>query len=366
MNIWILTHAIAPEKIGGSETQTRALATELGKRHSVTVVVRKTSFPSEFEKRDNFLIKGLGRKARGRFPLFSFTSSVLREIHNNRKEITVILAKSIQNGTLGVLAGKLFRIPVAVLIESEREFKDRSFWNDLILVFLSRNTRLLVQTPGLQEELSRRIGEKAAVIPNGVYLDEGRARGEKVVYVGRLIRDKINDKGVRYLIEAVKDTVVETLIIGDGPEKENLVALAGTSRNIIFLGKVEPEEVPRFLKQSFVLVLPSIYGEGLPNVILEALAVGLPVIATRTAGIEDIIEHGKTGFLVLPGDSRAIRRYIDLLHRDKALQARMSEDCKKEAARYAWPRVARLFEKILRETSGVSESLEEAGDARRD
>ena len=354
MNIAILTNAIAPDKVGGSETQTRALAGELGKRNAVRVFVRRGAGRPDVERRENFIVVRLGRKTAFPLPPFQFSASVLREVKKDRQNIDALLAKTVENGLVAACARKLWGIPAAVLIESEKEFKGKPRWNRLALKFVSWNTRLLVQTAGLQRDLFRLTGVQAAVTPNGVSLRPERASGEKVVYVGRLVRDKMNDKGVRFLIEAVRGSEMGTVIVGDGPEREALRARAAGAPNISFVGGVPPESVPDYLLQAFVLVVPSIYGEGLPNVVLEAFSVGLPVVAAATGGIPDLIEHGRTGFLVPPGDPRELRRCIDLLWKDGSLRRRMSESCKREAEKYSWEKAGQFFEEALKSAAGGS------------
>jgi glycosyltransferase involved in cell wall biosynthesis len=273
-----------------------------------------------------------------------------------RNILDAILVKTIQLGLIGLLAKKIFRVPVAVLIEGEQEYRNKNFFNQMALRIVSKYSRMIVQTKEIQRQLYQKVGIKAEVIPNGIYISQDRANGEKVLFIGRLIRDKKNDKGVRYLIDAVKDLPVDTYIIGDGPEKTNLMTRAHKNKRIHFMGEVYPDKVPSFLKQGRVLVLPSVYGEGLPNVIIEALCFGLPVIATRTAGIVDILEHGKTGFLLTPKDSSEIKTYIHKLMEDSELWKIMSQNCRREAKNYEWSKIAPLFESLLKFTGNTAKS----------
>lgn len=347
----IITHGIAPDKIGGSETQTHGLATELARRNEVVVITRWKKDLPRIEEKDQFVIKRLGRKHRWPLPVFSFTFEALSEIGKSRGNIDVILSKTIYFGFLCLFIKALFKIPVVVLIEGEQEYKDQRLLNQFVLRLVSKRSRMIVQTKKIQDELQKRVGVTAEVIPNGVWLGKKKASGKKVIYAGRLIRDRKNDKGVRYLIDAVKGLDGGTLVIGDGPERERLEKRAEGAENIRFLGEVLPQEILFYLEDGFVLVLPSIYGEGLPNVILEALSVGLPVIATRTAGISDIIQHGKTGFIVEPGDAEELRHFIDTLRKDTHLWHEMSRNCLQEVKKYDWNVIAQRFENILRDTA---------------
>lgn len=349
MNICIVTHGIAPDKIGGSETQTLGLATELAKKHRVTVITRRKEGRPRTEEKNGFVIRRLGRKYGRPVPFFSFNFEFFREMWKSRKKIDILMAKTIYFGFLCLPARYLLGLPLVVLIEGEQEYMDESLMNRFTLRVVSRRSRMKVQTEKIREELLRKTGVEADVIPNGLYPQEKTAAGEKVIFAGRLIRDKKNDKGVRFLIEAVRDTGLETLIIGDGPEREHLESLAREEKNISFAGEVPPEEIIGCLLQGFVLVLPSVYGEGLPNVILEAMSVGLPVISTATAGIADIIEHGRTGFIVEPENASALRASIELLRKNRVMWEDMSRNCRREAASYDWENIARRFERLFEE-----------------
>jgi glycosyltransferase involved in cell wall biosynthesis len=124
-----------------------------------------------------------------------------------------------------------------------------------------------------------------------------------VLYAGRLVARK----GIGYLLEAWRDVSPEfpdsrLLLLGDGPLRQSLEAasfrlgIAGTAR---FAGRVD--NVPEYLRAADLFVLPSLQ-EGLPNALLEAMASGAPVVATRIGGVTDVVEPDRTAILVEPGD----------------------------------------------------------------
>lgn len=129
-------------------------------------------------------------------------------------------------------------------------------------------------------------------------------------------------KGQVGLIEAFSQVVdriptAHLMLVGDGPDEEILkdaVATAGLGDNVSFFPFTrEPVKVFELLD---ILVLASLYKEGLPNVLLEALAMGVPVVSTRLAGTPEVVHDGQTGLLVEPGDIAALAAAIGRLGGD--------------------------------------------------
>ena len=133
-----------------------------------------------------------------------------------------------------------------------------------------------------------------------------------------------SQKGHRYLIEAAKSIVkdfpkVRFVLVGDGDlrrELEEQVGAADLTGNFIFLGF--REDVRELLKMFDIFVLPSLY-EGLPNVVLEAMATGLPVVATSVDGTPELIVNGKTGYLVAAKQPQPLAAKIKALLSDTKL-----------------------------------------------
>jgi glycosyltransferase involved in cell wall biosynthesis len=135
-----------------------------------------------------------------------------------------------------------------------------------------------------------------------------------LISVGRLVEKK----GFHLLIDALAKLSADglrprCLLVGEGEDRARLVARAAERgvTTVEFLGMRTHDEVRRLMTQASLMVLPCIIGEdgnrdALPTVLLEALACGLPAISTPVGGIEEIIEHGRTGLLVPAGDVDAL------------------------------------------------------------
>ncbi len=330
--------------LGGTELQSLGLARNLSRKHDVTVITRRYKNLPKEEKRKGFSVRRFGFID---FPVISFFSHVISSLMLVRKERPDILQCMMltPNGLVGVFSGKLFGIRFVPWVRGGDWYLTKGFIGRRIVSYVIRNSPLiLVQTESIQREVSEKFpGKRVVAVPNGVEPQKAKANGSKVVYVGNL-RGR---KGVKYLIEAMKGIGAELVVVGDGPERRNLESLAG--ENVSFTGRVMPEDVQKYLKEAAVFVLPAIKGEGLPNVVLEAMSMGIPVVSTNIAGIPDVVEHGRTGFLAEPGDPRTLRKHIKRLLEDRKLRENMSRECIKEAEKYSWESVTNKLEKAYEE-----------------
>jgi glycosyltransferase involved in cell wall biosynthesis len=169
-------------------------------------------------------------------------------------------------------------------------------------------------------------------------------KGANLLFVGRLAAVK----GLPILLDALRDLSGDwkLTVIGDGPDRATLEAQA-QGLNVDFLGYRSQSEVAEALSNTDVFVLPS-FAEGVPVVLMEAMASAVPVVATRIAGIPELVDHATSGLLVRPGDPQELRAALDhMLADSKARQdmglagrAKVSDDfnINTEAAR-----LSRLF-----------------------
>lgn len=170
------------------------------------------------------------------------------------------------------------------------------------------------------------------------------------VAAGRLVRKK----GFEYLIEAVAATPgVHLALAGDGTLAAELRQRA-TGRHVAdrihFLGNLSQDAVARLLAAGDVAVVPSVRDDsgnvdGLPNVVLEALASGTPLIATPAGGIGAVVEHERTALLVPERDARALAAALRRIAGDRALGAALGAAATRLVAeRFGWDRVADRLE----------------------
>lgn len=173
--------------------------------------------------------------------------------------------------------------------------------------------------------------EKLKVIRCGLFLDalpSPAARGTmRIVCVGRLSPEK----GQAGLLEAFRSVVTdypnaELVLVGDGPDAamlQNIAEGLDLSNRVRFAGRLSEEDTLNEIARSDVLVLPS-FMEGLPIVLIEAMALGTTVIASRVAGIPELVEDGQSGLLFTPSRWDELADCIRRLFSDQPLRLRLS------------------------------------------
>ena len=163
----------------------------------------------------------------------------------------------------------------------------------------------------------------------------GRARAPEALLlaVGRLARTKGFDTAIESLaVLAGRGLRPRLIIVGDGPERRRLMQLAGArgvAEQIQFAGSLTQDELLPLYRRAWLLVAPSRVlangrRDGIPNVIVEALAMGLPCVGTRAAGLEEVIRPGENGALAPPDDPAALADALATLLADPSLLDAMS------------------------------------------
>lgn len=176
--------------------------------------------------------------------------------------------------------------------------------------------------------------------------------GDRIIlFVGNLVRVK----GIYELTEAFaqisqKFLDAKLVIVGTGEEKNALIDLAhkkGLQRKIIFAGQIQHEELVWWYAASEIVVLLS-YHEGVPNVIKEAMSCGRPVVATRTIGISELVDDGKSGILVHPGSINDAVAALEKLLGDSRLKRKMGEYARQLILKGMpnWQQTAEAYRKV--------------------
>ncbi|MEF8873953.1 MAG: glycosyltransferase family 4 protein [Candidatus Thermoplasmatota archaeon] len=182
---------------------------------------------------------------------------------------------------------------------------------------------------------------------------EEEIEGTNLLYVGRLHEVK----GLPSLLKAFstineKYPEARLTLIGKGPFKDVLVELSkrlDISDQVEFTGEIEHGELPKHYQRGDIFILPSL-SEGLSNVLMEAMASGLPIVATEVGGNPELVKDGKGGYLVQPENPSALAEALKSLIEEKDMREKMGEFNRRCIQRYEQERVlerrAEIFENI--------------------
>jgi glycosyltransferase involved in cell wall biosynthesis len=281
---------------------------------------------------------------------------LLRRLIHCRPEILYTL--TVVPNIWGRILGRLVRIPVIVagyrsLLPRQHE---RWLW--------PLSHRIICNARALEEIMVDRFhveSRRIAVIPNGVDTDHfspamgARAPEPTVLCVGRLVADK-DPLG---LLLGLRQAALEVPrarfeIIGNGPLRGRLEAAIREASLESRISLIPPvQDIRPYLNRAWVLALASIR-EASPNVILEAMASGLPVVATHVGGIPEVVANGQTGFLVEPGDHRGFADALVTILREDSRRRAMGKSARETVcARFPVCRMIRQTERVF--TAAVCE-----------
>lgn len=182
----------------------------------------------------------------------------------------------------------------------------------------------------------------------------GQEEKKVVLFVGRLVEKK----GVTYLIEAMKEVDALLVIVGDGPLREKLEAQSYAANaisewdKIRFLGAKTHEELRIIYASADLFVCPSVTAkdgdqEGIPTLIMEAMASGLPVIASNSGGTGGLVKNGINGFLCEEKNVQQLANNVRRLLCDEKLYLRMQEEEKKIIGQYDYRCIAKKYKNLL-------------------
>jgi colanic acid/amylovoran biosynthesis glycosyltransferase len=283
-----------------------------------------------------------------------------------------------RGGALALPIARALGLPLVVTFHGGDATKDGPYRSRLFPTIFQRRCAALQREAALIVCVAEHVREallardfpaaKLKVIRYGV---EPEADGETppppkrpyLLFVGRFVEKK----GVSHLLEAMRaleseGAAIDLVLIGDGPMAEALKLQSSGLKHARFLGWLPNPEVRRLMRSALALCVPSVAAhtgdaEGLPNVVLEAMACAAPVIGSQAGGIPEAVEHGRTGFLVPQADPRAIADAVGRLLGDPALRRRMGNAAKATAtSRFSAITQSRLLEDALLAVSDRSKA----------
>lgn len=371
MRILLINYEFPPLG-GGAGNATQNIARELSRAgHNVLVLTTWFSGLSEDEMTEEYrVIRVKSKRARvdrsNVFEMFHFAWRAVvdgRDVAKEFKPDATISFFAIPSGLVAWYFKKKFGVPYVVSLRGgdvpgflpENLRWHHIFSAPLTTLVWKNAAHIVANSEGLRilaDKTALRYGKKVTMIPNGVDRELFSTRSEsassnttKILFVGRLTEQK----GVTYIIDAVNEILKKRndlkgslvcSIIGDGPLRgvlEEKVKGLGLGDSIIFHGWVPREKLPTFYQNADVFVLPS-SDEGMPNVVLEAMASGLPIITTFVPGSEELVVGGENGMLV-KDRTELTPAMLDFLDNREKWQA-MGRASLERSKKFDWVKIA--------------------------
>ncbi len=362
---------------GGAGNATFHLAKEFAlKGHAVTVITTRYSGESMNERVDGFSILRVPaiRKSVARsnpVEQFSFMLGVfikgLSFLFKWKPDI-VIAFFGVPSGPGAYIHKRITKKPYIISLRGgdvpgfrPDDFRFYHWISAPIIRLVWRYSDLVVANSSGLRSLALKFDPNSVieVIPNGVdpkkYTLNRKNWNENILlFTGRLV----HQKGIDILLNAlaeIKNKEFKLIIVGDGPEKQNLEEQTRTlkiDKRIQFTGWVNRSKLNDYYNEASIFVFPS-RQEGMPNSILEAMSCGLPVIATKIAGSEELITEGKGGYLTTSEDLNELIIALESLLEDKYAREEMGRFNRQLILKkYTWLDIASKYEELIKDVIG--------------
>lgn len=364
-------HLITSFEIGGTERQAVELLKRLDRdRFDIRLAVLRNEGP--FYREIEAIFPTVPR-----FPLKSFyDANAVKQLSRLRRlmardKIDILHAHDFYSSFIGAAAARLARVRVIACQRHLKLSDSRAHEFGTRLIHRLAH-RVLVNSEAIRDRIievgSARIG-KITVIRNGV-LDAPESNNQTRDQIRRELRLTANAKligmvarlqpvkGHRFFIDAAASVLrdqpnVHFVLVGDGPlrsEIETRIAQCGLTDRMHLLG--DRTDVARLVAGFDLLVLASLH-EGLPNAVMEAMAAGVPVVATAVGGTKELIIDGESGYLTPPSDSAALANRITHALRDDENRAKITSAARSRInAEYGMDRMVDSVERVYDELMG--------------
>lgn len=365
--VLVLCGGIYPEKIGGSEVHVFYTCSRLAERgHRVFVISSAPTLSSKTSNENVPFVKVSLKLWPTPFATLSYLIKSFIVGFKLRKQIDIVHAHIADYPTVAAILFSLFsRKPCLVTCHGIRtRISGRKFLHRIFqLPFLYNVKGIFTVSGEIATLLIRKYGipkRKIFVVGNGYdggiiqelakpQLKAEIKRLKRIICVANMRPEKDHVtllKGFREI--AAKYPDIELHIIGDGPLRSQLELFCSEnnlSSKVIFEGVKSHEEAVRAIAESTIFVLTSVE-EGLPTVLVEAMALGKPVIATTVGGIPEIVKDGVNGILIPPRSPEHVAKALERLLTNSVLRRKLGKAAAESVKDYTWSKTAEKYEKI--------------------
>ncbi len=353
--------------VGGAEVAVKEITDKIKDYQFDLITSRFSKKNPKKEKIGNVIVYRVGwgmKFDKYLLPILGFLKA--KKLFRKNKHSLIWCINASQAGLAGLFLKIINpKLPFLLTLQ-EGSSEKRIFWRRLIVWPLFK---LIFKKADYVQAISKylagwgkKMGAKCPieVVPNGVDIKKFPAQGwsasgrkvntKVIITVSRLVsKNAVDDliKSLQYL-----DFPVKLLILGTGPLKKklkNLVKKLNLEKKVLFLGLIPPNKVPKYLAVADIFVRASI-SEGLGNVFLEAMAVGIPIIGTPVGGIPDFLHNNKTGLFCKTDNPKDIAEKIKILIKNKDLRNKLIKNAKQIIEEiYNWDIISKKIKEVYRE-----------------
>ncbi|MBI5681012.1 MAG: glycosyltransferase [Methanobacterium sp.] len=262
-------------------------------------------------------------------------------------DIDIIHAHSVvPTGLIGVIVANIVRKPVFITVHGMdiTNFENNPFFKRLIRFSLNNCNKAVAVSMDLSEKMEKLEIKEDKIIVLRNAIDTKRF----IPLKNRKIRNYygVNDKDILILFVGYLDTFkgvfelmnsfheinkknvnVKLMIVGEGPKNNELKKIASRlclETHVIFAGKISPSDIHEYYQSSDIFVLPS-HTEGTPLVVIEAMACGLPIVASNVGGIPEIVINNKNGFIITPQNEIELISKVQILVKNQSLRNKFAD-----------------------------------------
>lgn len=372
MHIARVIHVFPPEAIGDPFYSYELSLRQAARRHRVTVITwarqRTANKVKVAETFGVYRLKGINFKLNGRiseYPFLPYLSSVLKNI---KPDVIHAHSHLFLTTFSAVKEAKKLRLPSVVTVhgvsakrDAFTNFAQQSYLCTVGKWIFKNATRIICLTISDAYEVMKYGADrsKIRIVPNAVDLSLFKPSKKKsidplFVWVGRFVPEK----GLRYLVKAIEVVVrdckdAKFILIGDGPMLpmiKKMVKKSGLNDYVRFTGFMDPKSVSHVLSKATAFVFPSLK-EGMPKAVLEAMACGLPVIASKISGIDEFVTNGYNGLLVPPKDHQVLGEAIMNVISDRTLATKLEANARKTVEiDHNWNTVLNALDSVYQES----------------
>lgn len=278
------------------------------------------------------------------------------------------------SGLIGGIMGRLYSLPSIVTLRGSdvRWAEKNVVFRKIIQWCIKLNTRVVTVGEDLADQVRQWVPagrKRVLVIPNGVderfwLIQKNFTSAQNVTVIGNLIGPKNIDVVIRAFESIIsRNDQLRLVIVGAGPEMSRLRSLTHrllTENRVVFTGQLAPNQVTDRLAQSRLLVMAS-ESEGRPNVVLEAMAAGVPVVASDIGGVRELLGNSERGLLFPVGDVDQLAECMMRVLDDPDLGRRLAERASRwiQDQGLTWERTAQKYAGLYRQV--IAEHCHKSG-----